>query len=313
MTSSFQNGVAEWLLQCFGPEISGDKLERSDRFIEEALELVQSVGYPEERIAALIQYVYARPIGEARQEVGGVMVTLAAFCWSYGIDLDEAARKELDRIWTKIEAIRAKQAGKPTGSALPIAVQPDRNQFYSCLPCTWSATDVDCCTYPADKIYVDGAGTRFCAECAGEFRGGTQHMRKLSAILDLARPHLGVAVASVSKFEATAPASGPDWSGSGPDVAKLDRKCTLQNWIWLPISEADVSVTMAYWVSAELTLRNSDRFWVRDEDGRVFEAVWSVGKTSYWWDLENESPVNPVEFMPHPLDPRYRQSEGGAG
>ncbi len=46
--------------------------------------------------------------------------------------------------------------------------------------------------------------------------------------------------------------------------------------------------------------------WVRDEDGRVFEAVWSEGTASYWWDLDGESPVDPVEFMPHPLDVRYQ-------
>jgi hypothetical protein len=37
----------------------------------------------------------------------------------------EAGETELSRIWTKVEAIRAKQAAKPTGSALPIAVSAD--------------------------------------------------------------------------------------------------------------------------------------------------------------------------------------------
>jgi hypothetical protein len=32
-----------------------------------------------------------------------------------------AAEAELARVWTKIDKIRAKQAAKPTGSALPIA------------------------------------------------------------------------------------------------------------------------------------------------------------------------------------------------
>lgn len=196
MTSSFQNGVAEWLLQCFGPEISGDKLERSDRFIEEALELVQAVGYPEERITALLKYVYGRPIGEPRQEVGGVMVTLAAFCWSYGIDLDDAAQTELARVWTKIEAIRAKQAAKPTGSALPVHCPHLGDLLYFCLPCSWYAADVDGCAYSADEIFVDSAGTRFCAKCANEYRGGTRHMRKLSLILSCAEPHLNAGITS---------------------------------------------------------------------------------------------------------------------
>ncbi|MFK3690389.1 hypothetical protein ACI2J4_08875 [Agrobacterium tumefaciens] len=118
---SFQEGVSQWLVKCFGPAIAADKTERADRFIEEALELVQSVGYPAERVMALLSYVYGRQLGEPAQEVGGTMVTLAAFCISHSIDMDEAAKIELARVWTKIEAIRAKQAAKPTGSALPIA------------------------------------------------------------------------------------------------------------------------------------------------------------------------------------------------
>lgn len=53
--------------------------------------------------------------------VGGVMVTLAAMCNTLGVDIGAAAETELARIWTKVDAIRAKQAAKPTGSALPIA------------------------------------------------------------------------------------------------------------------------------------------------------------------------------------------------
>ncbi|WP_212285752.1 hypothetical protein [Agrobacterium tumefaciens] len=125
---SFQDGVAQWLLECFGPAVAADKTERADRFIEEALELVQAVGYPAERILALLSYVYGRPAGEPHQEVGGAMVTLASFCFAHDIDMDEAAATELARIWTKIEAIRTKQATKPTGSALPVA-RLDNGQY----------------------------------------------------------------------------------------------------------------------------------------------------------------------------------------
>lgn len=72
---SFQARVKPWMMECFGAEISGDVVERCDRFIEETLEAVQSLGYPEERVAALQRYVYDRPAGEINQEVGGVMVT----------------------------------------------------------------------------------------------------------------------------------------------------------------------------------------------------------------------------------------------
>jgi hypothetical protein len=120
--ASFQNRVGEWMEQCFTPEIIADKLERSDRFIEEALELVQACGYDAARAHALVDYVFGRPVGEPSQEVGGVMVTLAALCNPHGLDMQQAAEVELSRILRPeiIEKIRVKQASKPTGSALPV-------------------------------------------------------------------------------------------------------------------------------------------------------------------------------------------------
>ena len=120
---SFQKDVARWMNACFGPVISNDKVERSDRFIEEALELVQTTGYSAERAHALVDYVFSRPVGEITQEVGGLLVTLAAFCNTNHVDMAEAGETEVDRIWGKIDQIRAKQAAKPTGSALPEVVK----------------------------------------------------------------------------------------------------------------------------------------------------------------------------------------------
>jgi hypothetical protein len=117
---TFQQRVQLWMMACFGPEIAADKLERCDRFIEEALELVQAGEYTKERAHALVDYVFDRPQGEINQEVGGVMVTLAAHCLAYGVDMHSAGETELARIWTKVEQIRAKHAAKPKGSALPI-------------------------------------------------------------------------------------------------------------------------------------------------------------------------------------------------
>lgn len=117
--SDFQFGVDEWMDACFGPAIKADVQERCDRFIEEALEFVQAAGYSTDRAHALVDYTFSRPQGEINQEVGGVMVTLAAMCNTLNVDIGEAAGTELARVWTKIEAIRAKQAAKPTGSALP--------------------------------------------------------------------------------------------------------------------------------------------------------------------------------------------------
>lgn len=79
--------------------------------------------------------------------------------------------------------------------------------------------------------------------------------------------------------------------------------------LWLPIEQADRTITnVEDFSEVGVILRTSDRYWVRDEDGRVYEAAWSEGNNGerdYWWDFEGESPVDPVEFMAHPLDPRW--------
>lgn len=121
-----QTKVNAWMLECFGAEIAADKTERNHRFLEESLELVQAAGCSRNEAMQLVDYVYGRPVGELSQEVGGVMVTLAALCTSHGIDMHACALTEVARVWTKIEQIRAKQAGKPKHSPLP--AQPERRK-----------------------------------------------------------------------------------------------------------------------------------------------------------------------------------------
>lgn len=120
----YQSRVGRWMLDCFTPEIAADVVERNDRFIEEALELTQANGYSRERAHALVDYVFNRPVGEPDQEVGGVMVTLAALCNAAGLDMDSAAMREMVRIEAPeiMAKIRAKQKAKPTGYALPVAL-----------------------------------------------------------------------------------------------------------------------------------------------------------------------------------------------
>lgn len=122
---NFQQRVRPWMMACFGAEIAADGAERNHRFLEEALELVQSTGCTASEAHQLVDYVYGRPVGEPAQEVGGVMVTLAALCLAQGLDMHAAGEMELTRIWTKVEAIRAKQAAKPKHSPLPVAIQPN--------------------------------------------------------------------------------------------------------------------------------------------------------------------------------------------
>lgn len=122
--TTFQARVQPWLMECFGAMIAGDREERNHRFFEEAGELVQACGMSASEAHQLVDYVWNRPVGDKHQEVGGVMVTLAALCLANELDMHAAAETELARIWTKVEAIRAKQAAKPKHSPLPIAAPP---------------------------------------------------------------------------------------------------------------------------------------------------------------------------------------------
>lgn len=115
----YQPAVDAFMQACFGPEIAADKAERNHRFLEESLELVQSLGCTESEALQLVRYVFGRPVGDPPQEVGGVMVTLAALCTPSDLDMEECGDAELDRVWTRIDAIRAKQAAKPRFSPLP--------------------------------------------------------------------------------------------------------------------------------------------------------------------------------------------------
>lgn len=113
LTRSFQERVRIWVRKCLGEASAADPVERNHRFLEESLELVQAMGLTRYEAMLLVNYVFNREIGEPRQEVGGVMVTLAALCDAASLDMDACAVTELARAWGNIEKIRAKQAGKP--------------------------------------------------------------------------------------------------------------------------------------------------------------------------------------------------------
>jgi hypothetical protein len=115
----YQEHVEEWVAACFPKEVARNQIERTHRFLEEALELAQANGCTHEDASALVNYVYGRPQGRPELEVGGVMVTLASLCSASGIDMQDAGDAELRRNWERIEAIRLKQASKPPGSPLP--------------------------------------------------------------------------------------------------------------------------------------------------------------------------------------------------
>jgi Ni2+-binding GTPase involved in maturation of urease and hydrogenase len=114
----FQDRVGGWLYYAFGNE-ADNKLERLHRFLEEGLELVQSLGCSRGEAHQLVDYVFDRPVGDPAQELGGTMTTLAALSVIHGFDMNKAGEVELERIWEKVEQIRAKRLKKPELSPLP--------------------------------------------------------------------------------------------------------------------------------------------------------------------------------------------------
>lgn len=133
---SFQARVHLWLLACFGETIARDREERNHRFLEETLELVQSLGCSASEAHQLVDYVFGRPVGEPAQEVGGAMVTLAALCLANGLDMHADGETELARVNNPeiLLKIRAKQAAKPKHSPLPSQQGASDESWYENAP-----------------------------------------------------------------------------------------------------------------------------------------------------------------------------------
>lgn len=133
---SFQKRVMTWAISCFRRAKAYDITTRCDRFIEEALELVQSLGYDLRRVAALVVYVAARPVGETRQEIGGVMVTLGALGEAANIDINDAGEQELARVWTPTMFARIQQKQADKERDIPFSPLPAKG-----CPCEPTGSD----------------------------------------------------------------------------------------------------------------------------------------------------------------------------
>lgn len=119
--ATFQTLVANWMNTVFEGQGGKDIQTRCFRFLEEALELVQSLGCTKDEALQMVEYTYSRPAGVPIQEVGGTQITLMALCTQAKIDAQEAGYTELRRVWQPevMAKIRAKQKSKPNRGPLP--------------------------------------------------------------------------------------------------------------------------------------------------------------------------------------------------
>jgi hypothetical protein len=111
----FQKRVLFWAKKCFGLTLATDVNERNQRFAEEALELLQACGMTKRSVLGAVKYVYNRPIGEKKQEVGGTYTTLALLCAANGIDMVAEGERDLLEIDNEetSKRIREKRMTKP--------------------------------------------------------------------------------------------------------------------------------------------------------------------------------------------------------
>lgn len=275
----YQARVNEWMLTCFGAKVAADIKERPHRFLEEALELGQSVGCTKCEAMQLVDYVFGRPAGERAQEVGGTVLTLASLCTTIGVDMLGAAETELARVSTPemIAKLQAKNMAKDPGSPLPGFAAP-----------------------APQPVQVKAIHPQMLHELECAFAARLKDTKNTRS-----EPRTRNALEAIRSALVSAPTDASE-------IAAMK----AENERWLPIDQADRTiVNVQEFQSVGITLRSSDRYWVRDGDGRVYEASWSEGNNGrdYWWDWDAESPVDPVEFMPHPLDPQYHALSAPVG
>ncbi|TCU34117.1 hypothetical protein [Rhizobium azibense] len=99
-----QAAIMAWAHQAFGGIDGFDPCtveERARRFIEESLELVQSLDVTKEECQKVLDYVFDRPAGEPFQEAGGVALTFACLAEVLNISICEAEIAEFDRVQSK--------------------------------------------------------------------------------------------------------------------------------------------------------------------------------------------------------------------
>lgn len=92
--------VGNWCIVTFGADCHTVP-HRGLRMIEEAFEACQAAGVTREQCLKVMDYVYARPVGDLRQELGGLGITLLALAHAAGISADHAEREEFLRVLSK--------------------------------------------------------------------------------------------------------------------------------------------------------------------------------------------------------------------
>lgn len=86
-----------WAIETFG-EIACDDMERTRRFIEEAMELAHAMGLPLRDVDKISARIYSRPRGNIPQEIGQAQACLECLAENMNLSADREAYLEFDRV-----------------------------------------------------------------------------------------------------------------------------------------------------------------------------------------------------------------------
>lgn len=92
--------MLHWAHSTFGP-VALNKVERTLRIVEEAVELAQADDCPKEKLHAIIERAYGRPKDTAFKEMGGLLVTVYSRCGLDGWEPEAVLAAEVDRVLSK--------------------------------------------------------------------------------------------------------------------------------------------------------------------------------------------------------------------
>jgi NTP pyrophosphatase (non-canonical NTP hydrolase) len=90
-----------WCVAAFGDHDARSVQLRGLRLVEEAIEAAQAAGCDAGMVHRLVDHVYAKPVGELVQELGGVSVTLLNLAQAAGFSADRAERLEIERVLSR--------------------------------------------------------------------------------------------------------------------------------------------------------------------------------------------------------------------
>ena len=120
---SRQAEVFAWARAAFGE--SGTTIaQRGIRLLEEAIEAYQAAGCSAKMAHELVDFVFGRPVGDIRQELGGVGVCTLVLAAAAGASADDEEAREVQRVLAKsLDAWRERNAEK---NAAGFAAAPER-------------------------------------------------------------------------------------------------------------------------------------------------------------------------------------------